>query len=135
MPQHDLVDVRVLVNGQALHEYPVLESDKVQQDEKACYIEASNDQCFEVSVRWLPGFDLKHATTLMSLLDLDGTVWWPIKMSFVKVYHPSRMSSNYTRNICGDMPALDQGQDRRSIFCFRSSRDKYGFVILSCSVV
>lgn len=71
MPVHDHLEVRITVDGQPLQEYQVPDDEETDGNKIVRYIEATVGQRFEVSVRWLPGFNLMQATNLIHSLHLD----------------------------------------------------------------
>lgn len=72
MPVHDLVEVRILQNGQPLQEYPVPPDETTPSHENVRYIEATTGERFEILVRFLVGYRIENAANLVSTLSLDG---------------------------------------------------------------
>jgi hypothetical protein len=70
MPQQDLVDLRVMVNGQPLKEY--LELETVDEGhERTKYIEVTAGQQFQVKIEWKTGFKLRWAENLHYKVYID----------------------------------------------------------------
>jgi len=72
MPQVDLVDVRIVVDGQPLQEYPSPENVAAADDGASLhFVEAVAGQEFSVKVTWLAGFETHEAPYLYYDLELD----------------------------------------------------------------
>lgn len=71
MPQKDFIDVRILVDGQPLREYPDPDHNTDAEYKFSRYIEVKAGQKFAVQVTWLQGFRLKFAPFLYYELYFD----------------------------------------------------------------
>ena len=78
MPLQDYVDVRILVNGQPLPEYPDPEESENNDGAKVYYVEAIAGEAFIVRVRLLPGFRLNWAPYLCFRFRFDDeeSLWY-----------------------------------------------------------
>lgn len=76
MPCVDSIDVRIIVDGSPLTEYPDPESGVGESCSTTCYIEAKTDQSFGVKLRLLPGFDFRSAEFLCVQYQFDADVGW-----------------------------------------------------------
>lgn len=72
MPEQNLIDVRILVNGQSLQEFPDTDGQYTGNENVVCYVQAETGQAFEVQVKWLSGYSLRHAPFLRAELKVDG---------------------------------------------------------------
>lgn len=120
MPTHDFVDVRVIVNGQPLQEYLEPEDEEAGENQLVRYIEAAVDQHFEVSIRWLPGFQLKNALNLVHFLTMDGQFWVPHQPVECKGLLSSNTALNTEASYSYKSASLDlgQGQIKKVSFTF-----------------
>ena len=72
MPVQDLIDVRVIVDGEEAIEY---EDPDAFDEDNTCvrYIETKPGQKFSICIEWLPGFRIRWADALYCSVDLgDG---------------------------------------------------------------
>jgi hypothetical protein len=70
MPEQDLIDVRVLVDGQPLQEYREPEATDEGPD-RVRYVEVKAGQEFGIQITWKAGFDLKWTDALAYRLYVD----------------------------------------------------------------
>lgn len=117
MPVLDHIDVRVIVNGQPLQEYPDPDGEEAGEDQILRYIEATVDQRFEIIIRWLPGFQLKKASNLVHFLRLDGQNWVPPQPIECKNL-PSVLKAEKSFSYCNANINLGQGQFKRAFYTF-----------------
>lgn len=107
MPIQKRVEVRVQCNGQSLQEYPVPVSEAAPDNEYVCYIEATAGERFDVLIRYLPGYRVDRAKSLVAELSLDGLeIMAPPKLSKnlvtwngALVDSVEHLCSNYSANI------------------------------------
>lgn len=71
MPSQYSIDVRVLVNGKPLLEYPNHQDDDDDENTRTSYVEVTSGQKFTVRVKLLPNFALKHAKHVYAAIQID----------------------------------------------------------------
>lgn len=72
MPNNDFIDVRVLVGNELLQEHDDPGGNGDKRGTAVRYVEATTGQEFAVQVKILPGFNLRHAPWLCSMLYIDN---------------------------------------------------------------
>jgi hypothetical protein len=71
MPSHDFIDVRVIVDGTPLTEYPDPEAGEDEARTYIRFVEAKTDKHFSIRVRLQPGFDFQDAPYAVFKIELD----------------------------------------------------------------
>lgn len=89
MPEQDLIDVRVLVDGQPLEEHR--ESEATEEGiQRIRYVEVKAGQEFAIQICWKTGFDLNWAEAL-------SYIFWVDKLPFCAYVQEERKDIHHRR--------------------------------------
>lgn len=74
MPEHDLLEARILVDEEPLEEYDAPQDEKVSDGEIVRYIRATTGKQFKILARFKAGYEPKDAECLYCKILLDGVI-------------------------------------------------------------
>lgn len=102
MPSHDFIDVRIIVDGSPLPEYPDPEAgDDDEGRTHTRYVEAKTDQTFGVQVKLQRGFDFRSAIAVFYKFEPDDApTFFPGRLPKCQASHRNGILSNEMESLC-----------------------------------